>query len=87
MNLPEYLNINGTNYATDRLTEAAKMQIANIQVVDGEIARLNQQLAIAQTARAAYAAALIEAVKVKDEVPGEKVKKPRASRKPKAAQE
>lgn len=87
MSLPEYLTINGTNYATERLTEAAKVQIANIQVVDAEITRLQQQLAIAQTARAAYAAALIEAVKSKEAEPEEKVKKPRAPRKAKAAKE
>ena len=51
MSLPEYLTINGTNYATDRLSDAAKLQIANIQVVDAELARLQQQMAIAQTAR------------------------------------
>lgn len=88
MSLPEYLTINGTNYATDRLSDAAKLQIANIQVVDAELARLQQQMAIAQTARAAYAAALIEAVKAKEEAaPEEKAKKPRAPRKAKAAKE
>lgn len=87
MNLPEYLNINGTNYATDRLTDAAKVQIANIQVVDAELARLQQQMAIAQTARAAYAATLLEAVKSKEEATEEKAKKPRPPRKAKAAKE
>jgi hypothetical protein len=42
----------------DDLSDTAKSQIVNIQVVDGEIARLKQQLAIMQTARNAYGKAL-----------------------------
>lgn len=49
---------NGTQYALDNLTENARAQIVNLRVTDQEIARLQTQLAIAQTARAAYAQAL-----------------------------
>jgi hypothetical protein len=40
------------------LSEAAKSQIVNLQVVDQEIVNLKQQLAIMQTARNAYGLAL-----------------------------
>lgn len=86
MSLPQYITINGTSYASENLTETAKLQAMNVQVVDAELARLQQQVAIAQTARNAYVAALIDAVKAKGgEAAAEKPKKPRAPRKPKAA--
>jgi hypothetical protein len=50
--------INDKEYDLDDLSDTAKSQIVNIQVVDGEIGRLNQQLAIMQTARNAYGKAL-----------------------------
>lgn len=50
--------IDGREYDMDSLSEAAKSQLTNIQVTDQEIARLQQRLAIAQTARQAYARAL-----------------------------
>lgn len=91
MNLPQYVTINGTAYASAKLSDEAKAQATNIQVVDAELARLQQQLAIAQTARNAYAAALMAAVKGKAgaaaAVTEEKPKKPRAPRKPKAKAE
>jgi len=86
MSLPQYITINGTSYAAENLNEAAKAQALNVQVVDAELARLQQQVAIAQTARNAYVAALIESVKGKgQEAAAEKPKKPRAPSKPKAA--
>lgn len=87
MTLPKYITINGTNYASENLNDAARIQAANIQAVDGELARLQQQVAFAQTARNAYAAALIDAVKGKQPEAAEKPKKPRAPRKPKAKAE
>ncbi|WP_220456310.1 DUF6447 family protein [Rugamonas brunnea] len=88
MTLPQYITINGTSYASDKLSAEAKSQAANILIVDAELARLQQQVAIAQTARNAYSAALIEAVKGRGEAAtAEKPKKPRAPRKPKAAAE
>ncbi len=85
MTLPQYITINGTSYASENLNDAAKTQAANIQVVDAELARLQQKVAIAQTARNTYVAALIESVKGRGEAaPADKPKKPRAPRKPKA---
>lgn len=71
MTLPQTITINKTIYSTDKLSEASRSQIVNIQVVDAEIARLQQQLAIAQTARNAYSNALIELVKTKSETKSE----------------
>lgn len=84
MSLPEYVTINGTSYASAKLSEAAKGQIDNVQMVDAEIVRLKQQLAIAQTARNAYCSALVGEVKTKEAPVAEKPKKARAPRKPKA---
>lgn len=55
---PQTITINNTQYEADKLSEEARNQAANLSVTDQEIARLNQQLAIYQTARAAYAQAL-----------------------------
>jgi hypothetical protein len=86
MALPQTITINKTIYSTDKLSDASRSQIVNIQVVDAEIARLQQQLAIAQTARNAYSNALIELVKTKsDAKPEAKPRKAAAPRAKKAA--
>jgi len=54
--------INDKEYDLDALSDDAKNQIVNIQVVDSEIGKLQQQLAIMQTARNAYAKALNEEI-------------------------
>lgn len=84
MNLPEYITINGTTYASANLSDGARSQFINVQVADAELARLQQRLAITQTARNAYVQALLAELKTKPEV-AEKPKKPRAPRKAKAA--
>lgn len=56
------LTLNGKDYDLSQLSDVARAQVANIQVVDAEIIRLQQQMAIAQTARNAYVAALTAAV-------------------------
>jgi hypothetical protein len=50
--------IDDKEYNLDELSDGAKAQIVNIRAVDQEIASLQQKLAIAQTARNAYASAL-----------------------------
>ncbi|MFZ5487873.1 MAG: DUF6447 family protein [Pseudomonadota bacterium] len=52
------ITIDGKEYGLDSLSANARSQIVNLRVTDQEIARLQTQLAIAQTARAAYAQAL-----------------------------
>ena len=59
------LTIDGIEYVVDQLSEEARNQVVNLQATDREIARLKQQLAIAQTARVAYAAALKKALPAK----------------------
>ena len=58
MNDTQTITIDGKDYALENLSEAAKSQLTNLRIVDQEIARLQQQQAIAQTARNAYAQAL-----------------------------
>lgn len=84
MTLPDYITLNGTRYATAKLPAEAHIQVQNIQVVDAEITRLQQQLAIIQTARHAYSTALLNAVKTSAAEPAAPVKKPRKPRTPKA---
>ena len=50
--------IDDKEYNIADLSEGAKSQIVNLQVVDQEIAQLKQQLAIMQTARNAYGSEL-----------------------------
>ena len=52
------LTIDGKEYDTEQLPDAAQAQVTNIQVVDQKIAQVQQELAIMQTARKAYANAL-----------------------------
>lgn len=85
MNLPEYVTINGTSYASAKLSDEAKAQLASVQAADAELARLQQQMAIAQTARNTYFSALLVALKTKEKAVDDKPKKPRAPRKAKVA--
>jgi hypothetical protein len=52
------IKIDDKEYDTETMTEAAKNQLIHMQTIDMEINRLNMQLAIHQTARAAYGNAL-----------------------------
>ncbi|MEY4592177.1 MAG: hypothetical protein RIR18_1072 [Pseudomonadota bacterium] len=76
MSLPQYVTINGTNYATEKLPQAALEQVANVQIVDAEIQRLQNQLGIAQTAKSIYVSQLLEAMKTA------KTEQPAAEKKP-----
>ena len=58
MTEPKTITINDKEYILDDLSDAAKAQLGSLQLTDQEIVRLQQQLAIAQTARNAYAQAL-----------------------------
>lgn len=52
------VTINDVPYNYDNLSREAKSQLLNLRVTDQEIERLQQQTAIARTARMAYAKAL-----------------------------
>jgi len=52
------VTIDGTEYKASDLSDDAKAQLQSIQVAEAEMKRLNMLLAMAQTARNAYAQAL-----------------------------
>lgn len=54
--------INNKEFNLSNLSDAAKQQLTNIQAVDAELGKLQQQMAIYQTARNAYVQALVSEV-------------------------
>ena len=52
------INIDGQEIKLNDLSDAARSQLTNMQAVDKQIADIQQQIAIMQTARNAYATAL-----------------------------
>ena len=52
------ISIDGSDYDSDQLSDAAKAHVTNIQVVDQKLAQLQQDMIILQTARNAYVGAL-----------------------------
>ena len=52
------ITIDNKSYDIDSLSKDAKAQLASLQFVDAELARLQAQAAALQTARMAYAKAL-----------------------------
>jgi hypothetical protein len=54
------IKIDDKEYDLDKISNEAKAQLASIQFVDGELARLQAKAAALQTARNAYAKALAE---------------------------
>ena len=49
------IKINDKDYELEQLSEEARNQLASLQFVDAELQRLQAQIAVYQTARAAYA--------------------------------
>ncbi len=56
------IKINGNDYDSNTLPQEAKAQLNMLAMADAEVKRLQTQLAIAQTAKNAYAQALAQAV-------------------------
>lgn len=52
------VTIDGVNYNLNDLSDEAKSQLASMRFTELEVQRLQRQLAVAQTARAAYARAV-----------------------------
>ena len=52
------IKIDGTEYSLESLSENAQSQIANIRFVDTQVQQLNNELAVADTARMGYTSAL-----------------------------
>ena len=57
-----HITIDNQDYDLDTLSDEAKAQLQSLQFVDAELARLQAQTAVLQTARMAYAKALNEAL-------------------------
>jgi len=49
----------GNTYKVSELSEEARKQLANVQVTEAEVKRLQMRLAITQTALSAYQQALV----------------------------
>ena len=60
------ITIDNKQYDLDNLSDDAKAQLASIQFVDSEIARLQAKAAALQTARLAYSKALQAALPAND---------------------
>ena len=56
------IDIDNKTYDLDSLSDDAKAQLQMVQFADQELARLNAQLAVVQTARVAYSNALLAAL-------------------------
>ena len=56
------ITIDGKEYLIEELSDEAKAQLGNLNFVDQKIAGLQQEIAIMQTARNAYARALASAL-------------------------
>ena len=56
------IKIDDKDYDTDTFSDEAKAQLQRLNFVDQELARLNAQAAVLQTARIAYAKALNDAL-------------------------
>ena len=54
----EVVTIDSVDYPVEDLSENAKAQIINIQFVDQRLQQLNNEWAVADTAKLAYASAL-----------------------------
>jgi hypothetical protein len=52
------VTIDGTEYLLADLSEPARVQIAHIQFIDQQLQQLNNELAVSDTARLGYTAAL-----------------------------
>ena len=67
------VTIDNVEYELDSLSDETKGNLAGMQFVDGELARLQAKAATLQTARAAYARALYELLpKVEDKADAKK---------------
>ena len=52
------INIDGKEYVLSELSDNARAQVANLQFVDAQIQQLNNEWAVADTARIGYTKAL-----------------------------
>ena len=57
-NSGEHITVDGLDYLVSELSETAKAQLMNINFVEKQLQQLNNEWAIADTARLAYTKAL-----------------------------
>ena len=56
------INIDGKEYDIDTLSDEAKSQLGSLQFVQGELKRIEAQMAVYKTAYSAYSNALKNAI-------------------------
>lgn len=61
-NTENKITVDGVDYNVADLTDAAKQQIQNLQFVEAQLQQLNNEWAVADTARMGYSRALAEEV-------------------------
>ena len=62
----QMVTVDGIEYKLDQLSDDAKTQLLNLQFVDTQLQQLNNEMAVADTARIGYANALkAELAKIK----------------------
>ena len=54
------INVDGLEFNTEDLTDNAKAQLASLQFLEAQMAKLKSEIAVYQTARNTYAIALNE---------------------------
>ena len=57
------IKLDDIEYNTEDMSESAKAQLVSLQFTDAQIRKLKQELAISETARQAYIAALKHEIK------------------------
>ncbi|WP_204994703.1 DUF6447 family protein [Spongiibacter marinus] len=67
MHNQKIVTIDGREYSLEKLSDQAKSQLMNVRVADQRITKMQQDLAIHQTARNAYARALAETLSKVDQ--------------------
>lgn len=55
--MPKF-TVDGIDYNTEDLTENGRAQLASLQFLEGQMQKIRQEVAVYQTAQAAYAQAL-----------------------------
>lgn len=70
------ITIDDKAYELESLSDEAKAQLGSLRFVEGEIQRLQGQLAICQTARIAYATALRAELQKADPLAGDTIRFP-----------
>jgi ubiquinone/menaquinone biosynthesis C-methylase UbiE len=66
-NTENKITVDGVDYNVADLSDAAKQQIQNLQFVEAQLQQLNNEWAVADTARMGYSRALAQEAAKKDQ--------------------